>query len=367
MKGIILAGNCGNISLEVMPDAKEAPFVSVVMPVRNEATFIANSLNAVLSQNYPSERMEVIVADGMSSDRTPQIVQSFQAEHSGVKLINNPGKIVPTGLNLAIEQAQGDVVVRVDGHCEIANDYIRRCVDHLLNDEVDAVGGPLDTIGETPLAGVIASAMSSSFGVGGSAFRTRRNETMLTDTVAFPAYRRSLIERAGAFDEELVRNQDDEYNYRLRKMGAKILLASDVHSRYYSRSSLASLWRQYFQYGYWKVRVMQKHPGEMRLRQFAPPLFVTVLILSLLMTPFVAVSGLIFVLVVGAYLVANLGASLLAARQNRAKWSVLLPVVFATLHLSYGLGFLFGLAKFWNRWWTSKNGRKRLDEQREES
>ncbi len=360
MKGIILAGGRGT---RLSP--AEAPFVSVVMPVRNEAAFVTNSLNAVLSQDYPSTRMEVIVADGMSDDRTPQIVQSYQAQHGAVKLINNPGKIVPTGLNLAIAQAEGEIIVRVDGHCEIASDYIRRCVDHLLSDEVDAVGGPLETIGQTPLASVIATAMSSSFGVGGSAFRTRRNETMLTDTVAFPAYRRSLIERAGAFDEELVRNQDDEYNYRLGKMGAKILLASDVHCRYYSRSSLSSLWRQYFQYGYWKVRVMQKHPGEMRLRQFVPPLFVTVLILSLLMMPFVESGGVIFVLVAGSYLVANLGASLLTAGRTTAKSAVLLPVVFATLHLSYGLGFLFGLAKFWNRW-GSKSGVERFDEQREE-
>ena len=335
-------------------------FVSVVMPVRNEAAFIANSLKAVLSQDYPSEQMEVIVADGMSSDGTAQIV----AQHRGVKLINNPGKIVPTGLNLAIEQAHGEIIVRVDGHCEIASDYVRRCVDHLLNDGVDAVGGPLDTIGQTPLANVIAAAMSSTFGVGGSAFRTRRNETMLTDTVAFPAYRRSLIARAGAFDEELVRNQDDEYNYRLCEMGAKILLAADVRCRYYSRSSVSSLWRQYFQYGYWKVRVMQKHPGEMRLRQFVPPLFVTVLMLSLLMMLFVDGGWLIFVLVIGSYLVANLAASLLTATKTTAtKSTLLLPVVFATLHISYGLGFLLGLVKFWNRW-GSRN--KHLDEQREE-
>lgn len=333
-------------------------FVSVVMPVRNEAAFIANSLKAVLSQDYPSEQMEVIVADGMSTDGTRQIV----AQHSGVRLINNPGRIVPTGLNLAIGQAHGEIIVRVDGHCEIAHDYVRRCVDHLLNDGVDAVGGPLDTIGQTPLANVIAAAMSSSFGVGGSAFRTRRNETMLTDTVAFPAYRRSLIARAGPFDEELVRNQDDEYNYRLCEMGAKILLASDVHCRYYSRSSLSSLWRQYFQYGYWKVRVMQKHPGEMRLRQFVPPLFVTVLLLSLLTMLFVDGGWLIFVLVIGSYLVANLAASIVTATKTTATKSTLwLPVVFATLHISYGLGFLVGLMKFWNRWRSSN---KRLDEQR---
>jgi glucose-1-phosphate thymidylyltransferase len=347
-------------------ESNSRPFVSVLMPVRNEATFIEQSLKAVIAQDYPSERMEVIVADGMSTDGSAQIVESFKSRHSVVTLINNPGKIVATGLNLAFEHASGEVIVRVDGHCEIAKDYVTRCVEHLLNEDVDGVGGPLDTIGQSPLARVIARAMSSPFGVGGAAFRTKRNKTMLTDTVAFPAYRRSIVERAGCFDEELVRNQDDEYNYRLRKMGAKLLLASDVHCRYYSRSSLSSLWRQYFQYGYWKVRVMQKHPGEMRLRQFIPSLFVTALTMSLLMMTLVDESRFIFGLVLAAYCAVNLAASILQGRKSPERSLILLPAVFATLHLSYGLGFLVGLAKFWNRWGSRRNRVDRFDERKQE-
>src|SRR5439155_7654973 len=129
------------------------------------------------------------------------------------------------------------------------------CVSHLVDDELEAVGGPAETIGESYIARVIAAAMSSRFGVGGSAFRVHESTTQFTDTVAFPAYTRAAIDRAGPFDEELVRNQDDEYNYRLRKLGVKILLASDVRSRYYSRATLQRLASQYFQYGFWKVRV----------------------------------------------------------------------------------------------------------------
>ena len=331
-------------------DPHSSPFVSVVMPVRNEATFISRSLDAVLAQDYPSERMEVIVADGMSTDATREIVQSFQTRHPELKLISNPGKIVPTGLNLAIAKAHGEVIVRVDGHCEIAGDYVRRCIEHLLNDRVDGVGGPLETIGETPLARVIASAMSSVFGVGGAAFRTTTKKTMLTDTVAFPAYTRSIIERAGPFDEELVRNQDDEYNYRLRKIGARILLASDVRCRYYSRSSLSSLGRQYFQYGYWKVRVLQKHPGQMQPRQFVPPLFVGVCLLFLLLLPFTPNAGYFLAAALGSYGVANITASVLSLRNHTLRLMPLMPIVFATLHVAYGFGFLTGLVKFWNRW-----------------
>jgi hypothetical protein len=192
--------------------------------------------------------------------------------------------------------------------------------------------------------------MSSNFGVGGSAFRTVQDKEMLTDTVAFPAYTRSIIDRAGGYDEELVRNQDDEYNYRLRKLGARILLAPDVRCRYYSRGSLASLWRQYFQYGYWKVRVLQKHPLQMRLRQFVPAAFVFSLIASL--TAGLAFVGArwLFILLAGSYAVANTLATIVTARRATARSMLLLPAAFCVLHFSYGLGFIFGLVKFWNRW-----------------
>jgi GT2 family glycosyltransferase len=192
--------------------------------------------------------------------------------------------------------------------------------------------------------------MSSRFGVGGSAFRVANSNTQFTDTVAFPAYTRAVIDRAGPFDEELVRNQDDEYNYRLRKLGVKILLAFDVRSRYYSRATLTRLWSQYFQYGYWKVRVMQKHPRQMRLRQFAPPLFVAALLVALLLLPVFSVAGYLLGLMAGIYALAVLSASIISARKNG--WLVLpiLPLAFAILHLAYGSGFLIGLLKFWNRY-----------------
>ena len=325
------------------------PFVSVILPVRNESVFIARSLNSVLSQDYPSDRFEIIVADGMSDDDTRDQVRQWQVSYPNLVLIDNPGKIVPTGLNAAIEHSRGSVIVRVDGHCEIAPTYLRRCVAHLETAKAEAVGGPLVTVGETWFADVIAVAMSSSFGVGGSAFRTTSDVTMLTDTVAFPAYTREILERAGPFDEELVRNQDDEYNYRLRSLGARVLLAADVTARYYSRTSLRTLWRQYFQYGYWKVRVMQKHPRQMQLRQFVPPMFVTALLAAALMIP---LSVLPIGAIGGVYLGTNAIASSVIASRRGVQFLPMLPIVFAVLHLSYGAGFLVGLFRFRRRWGT---------------
>jgi succinoglycan biosynthesis protein ExoA len=331
------------------------PFVSVIMPVRNEAAFIERSVGAVASQDYPHDRMEILIADGMSEDGTRDRVSSLQQRHSNLKLIDNPEKIVAAGLNAALRVAQGEIIVRVDGHCEIAPDYLRRCVLHLLQDDVVAVGGPVETIGESPTARAIATAMSSYFGIGGSAFRIANSGTQFTDTVAFPAYTRSVLERGGPFDEELVRNQDDEYNYRLRKLGVKILLASDVRSRYYSRATLAKLGSQYFQYGYWKVRVMQKHPRQMQLRQFVPPLFVFAVLGGLLMTPILPLMGYVTGLIATLYAVAVIACSIYSAQRSKWQTLPLLPIAFAILHWAYGLGFLFGLVKFWNRWGKLKN------------
>lgn len=325
------------------------PLVSVIMPVRNEASYIERSLGAILAQDYPADRLEILVIDGMSDDGTREFVREKQAGHPCLRLIDNPQGIVPPALNIGIRQARGEIVVRVDGHCEIAADYVRRCVEHLLAGDADAVGGPIETVGESEEAQSIALAMSSWFGVGGSAFRTVKDRAMLVETVAFPAYTRQTLERIGPFDEELVRNQDDEYNYRLLKNGGRILLSPDIHSRYYSRSSLRSLWRQYYQYGYWKVRVMQKHPRQMRWRQFVPPAFVVALFgsafLGLVFRPFRLVLALVIVL----YALADLAASLSLGRVHGMGHTRRLMLIHPILHLSYGLGFLSGLARFAGR------------------
>jgi succinoglycan biosynthesis protein ExoA len=333
------------------------PSVTIILPIRNEANFIQRGLQAVLEQNYPLDRMEVLIADGKSTDDTREIILRFAKSHPELKvrILDNPGKIVPTGMNIALPKARGEIIVRVDGHCLIAPDYVRNCVEHLQKDGVDGVGGPMETIGETPMAKAIAIGMSSPFGVGNSAFRTTSGKSMLSDTVPFPAYSRRAIERAGLYDEELVRNQDDEYNYRIRELGGRILLADDVRSTYFSRASLKGLWKQYFQYGFWKVRVLQKHPRQMSPRQFAPPL----LVLGLIASALLAVSSVLrpfSLLIPLLYLLANLLGSFYTAALRGWNYLLYLPVIFAVLHISYGLGFLTGLVKFWNRW-GDKTGR----------
>jgi cellulose synthase/poly-beta-1,6-N-acetylglucosamine synthase-like glycosyltransferase len=287
--------------------------------------------------------------DGDSKDDTCKIIREYQNNFSNIHLLHNPEKIVPTALNLAINNAQGEIIVRVDGHCEIEKNYIRHCVTYLQNQDISAVGGPMQTIGETFSAKAISLVMSSPLGVGGSAFRTSKNKKIYVETVPFPAYRKNTLIEMGPFDEELVRNQDDEYNYRILEKGGKILLAPEIRSVYYSRSSLKSLWRQYYQYGYWKVRVMQKHPHQMRYRQFVPPALILSLLISSLIFLFFPQGYFIYGFIPILYLLFVISAALFLTLKNKLSYFPLLFLAIPTVHVSYGLGFWAGLIKFLKR------------------
>lgn len=330
------------------------PSVSIVMPVRNEGHWIQRSLRSVLNQDYASDNLEILVADGMSTDDTREKVRAMQRIHKNLHLVDNPGKIVPTGLNEAIRQSTGDIVVRVDGHTEIAPNYVRECVEEILRTGADNVGGRMLAVGEGTFGAVVALATSSPFGVGGARFHYSDREEWV-DTVYMGAWRREVFDRIGLFDEEMVRSQDAEFNYRLRSKGGRVLLSPRIRSKYYTRSTFGSLWKQYFQYGFWKSRILQKHPRQMRARQFAAPSFVLALTLSAAFAPFGRLPRWMLALVSGSYVAATLGASAWTGRRGGWKHLVLLPGAFGTLHLSYGFGFLFGLIRFAPKW-QSRDG-----------
>ncbi len=323
--------------------------VSIIMPVRNEEKHIISVLQSLLGQDYPHDRVEIIIADGMSSDGTRQIISAIKDER--IHLLENPRRMMAAGFNLGLKAAKGDIIIMMGGHTQIATDYVKSSAILLRNGNADCVGGPIRTVGETEVAKAISVAMSSRFGVGGTAFRIGCREAKYVDTVAFGAYTRKIMERAGPLDEEFVRGQDDEFNYRLRKLGGKILLAPGLRSSYTSRSSFGSLGRQYFQYGYWKVRVLQKHPRQMQLRQFMPPGFVLCLLVSLMMTAArPSAGGPVFLFLGGSYLTAMLLVTASLASRHQWRLAPALALTFPVLHFSYGIGFLVGLVRFCNRW-----------------
>lgn len=329
----------------------DAATVTVIMPIRNEGSFIERSLGAVLLQDIPPQRLQVLVADGRSTDDTRQRVQDLARHHAGVavEVVDNPGGIVPTGMNAALRRASGEVVVRVDGHTIVEPDYVRRCLEALARTGADCVGGRMDAVADSAFGRAVALATSSPFGVGGARFHYSPREEEV-DTVYMGAWPRGIFQRVGGFDEEMVRNQDDELSYRIRERGGRIVLDPSIRSRYYPRSTLRTLWRQYFQYGFWKVRVMQKHPRQMKARHFAPPALAGALAITALAAPFASAARAWLVGVAGTYVVANLLASAWTARRADASSAPWLPVVFGALHLSYGAGFMAGLVRFATRW-----------------
>lgn len=332
----------------------EPPLVSLIMPIRNEAGFITRSLGAVLAQDYPPERLEIWVADGMSSDSTRSLVGELIAADAArvgattarVRVIDNPEGIVPTAMNRAMRLARGEVVVRVDGHCEVPRHYVSRAVELLERDGIAGVGGPVETLGSSYAARAISLAMSSAFGVGPGSFRTAQATEREADTVPFPAYRRDVIEAAGPYDEELVRNQDDELNFRLTQAGGRIWLDPALVVRYHSRASLRGLWRQYYQYGLYKVRVFQKRGAVASPRQLVPAAFVVAGGTSLAAA--LATRDARWPAAVAVpYGAMVLATTLAVARRDRGA-AVAVPAALPAIHIGYGVGMLAGLWR-WRR------------------
>lgn len=325
------------------------PFISVVIPMRNEAGHIAACLDSIFAQDYPSDRFEVIVVDGDSDDASAEILAGYGER---VRVFQNRKRIVPPAMNIGIRAARGEIVMRVDAHTTLDPAYMRTGVETLRRTRADNVGGPMHAVGGGRLANGIAAAMGSRFGIG--AYFHFGTEEREVDTVYLGMYPRAALARIGLYDEELVRNQDDELNYRLRKAGGRIVLTPLMRSHYQNRTSVRKLARQFYQYGLWKVRVLQKHPLQMSPRHFVPPAFVAALAASAFLAPAAPIAGMIFSAIVGAYLAACSLAAVSVARSTR--WD-LLPaafLAFITIHLSWGTGFLWGLIRFAPRWWRAE-------------
>jgi succinoglycan biosynthesis protein ExoA len=319
------------------------PLVSVLVPMRNEERYIEGCLRSLTAQDYPHERFEVLVVDGASSDRSRELAQRFIGNgDQNLRLVDNPQRKTAAGLNLALAQASGEVIVRVDAHASVRPDFLRQNVSALAESGADAVGGPIESVGEGLVGEAIALAMSSPFGVGNAHFRYSQ-EPRYTDTAAFAAYRREVFSRIGAFTEEIDFGEDDEFNYRLADAGGRIYLTPKIGSVYYTRSSLPALGRQYLAYGRAKVKVLRRHPDQARLRQFVPASFVGTLAGLTLLAPMSRPLRRALPLVAGLYVGAVSLASLRIASRRGWRYAPVLPLAFACLHVCYGLGFLQSL------------------------
>jgi glycosyltransferase involved in cell wall biosynthesis len=325
------------------------PLVSIIIPCFNEENYISGILDDILQQDYRKESLEVLVVDGMSSDGTQEIIRSYQERYPFIRLELNERQFVPFALNIGIHKSTGEVVAIMGSHAQYPTDYISTLVDALFELNADNVGGVcVATAAETTArARAVAGALSSPFGVGNAMFRIGASKKMKVDTVTFGCYRRSVFDKIGMFDEELLRNQDDEFNGRLLKNGGVIYLIPEVRIIYYPRTTIKGIRRMFYQYGLFKPLVAVKLGRPATMRQLVPPLFV-IFLLSFLAGSFIhPVIRAVFLSVTGLYVLSNFLVTLrICLRDHSFIQSLYLPWLFVLIHLSYGWGYLVGIVKF---------------------
>lgn len=321
------------------------PRVSIIIPCRNEAGYIERCLESVLASDYPQHLLEILVADGRSTDGTRDILDRYCAAHPKVHLLDNPQGTAPAALNVGIRAASGQVIVRMDAHVLYPPDYISRLVRGLEESGADNVGGVLQTVpgADSPVARAIAIGMSHRFGVGNSHFRVGVREPREVDTVPFGCFRREVFARVGLFDEELIRNQDDEFNFRLISRGGRVLLLPDVSCRYFARRSLGQLARMYYQYGYFKPLVARKVGRVMTVRQLIPALLLAGLLTFAVLSLWSSAAQMMLSLLVSLYASLVAVSALAAFRPHGGRCAMALAAVFPVLHFSYGTGFILGI------------------------
>lgn len=321
--------------------------VSVVMPVYNEENYIDKCIQSLLEQDYPVAKMEWIFVDGCSTDDTVLRIKKYAERYPElIRVLNNPHKIVPYAMNIGIAASSGKYIVRLDAHADYAVDYISKCVYYLDTIDVDNVGGVAETKANGFVGECIAKMLSSKFGVGNSQFRTDGNSGYV-DTVPFGAFRREVFSKYGGYDERLVRNQDNEMNYRIRKNGGKIYLADDIHFSYYCRDSIQGIADMANKNGMWNVITMKFCPGSMGIRHFVPLVFVLSVIGLAILGIFKNYFWLLLVAELILYCALDLYFSI--RKSNSLKEIGLMFILFPVFHVSYGIGSIKGIAKLFGK------------------
>nr|WP_026415644.1 glycosyltransferase family 2 protein [Actinomadura oligospora] len=311
------------------------PAVSVVMPVLNEERHLDDAVRHTLTQDYPGE-LELVLAIGPSRDRTEEIARELAASDQRIRVVSNPTGRTPQGLNIAIRASQYSIIVRVDGHSLLPPDYVRAAVETMEQTGADNVGGIMAAEGVTPFEQAVARAMTSKLGVGNARFHTG-GEPGEVETVYLGTFRRSALERVGFYDETFVRAQDWEMNHRIRQTGGKIFFTPRMKVTYRPRPNLRALAKQYYHTGRWRRVVGREHQGTLNLRYLAPPLAVVAMVVGVVAGAFGFWPGWILP---GGYALAMIaGAALEGRGMPFAAW-LRLPLVFATMHISWGVGFL---------------------------
>lgn len=319
--------------------------ISVICPIYNEEKYIRKCIDSILRQDYPKEDMEVLLVDGMSTDKTREIVLSYCADYPFIRLLDNPRKIVPYAMNIGIQAARGDIVIRLDAHAIYPDNYFSELVAKLYELNADNVGAVCRTLpaDDSPKCRAIAAALSSSFGMGNSYFRIGAKEIMQVDTVPFGCYRKEVFDKIGLYDTDLIRNQDDELNARLVKHGGKIYLLPYLIVDYFARNTIKKTGKMFYQYGLYKPLVNKKLGSPATIRQFFPLAFVLGLIFGLALSILSKYILIAYLAVVAMYFLLALVYSLKSYSSiSQVMWQI---ITYFTVHVNYGWGYLVGIYK----------------------
>lgn len=321
--------------------------VSVIAPCRNEGKFIRAFLDNMVAQDFPKEELEIFIIDGCSNDDTLSVIEEYCKKYPFIKLLINERQTVPYALNLGVGQSVGKFVVRVDLHALYPDNYLSELVRNAVFLKADNVGGVCLTLParDTTLCRAIAVVMSNGFGVGNSYFRIGTSAVCKVDTVPFGCFRRELFDRIGLFDEELTRNQDDEFNGRIVRNGGSIYLLPDLCIRYYARENTVKMSRMFYQYGLFKPLVNKKLGAPATVRQFVPSCFLLGLILGGVLAVFCEAVLIMYLGVLAGYLLAGIYFTRKGIKEEPCQLFYI-PWLFAVIHLSYGWGYLLGLFRF---------------------
>jgi len=324
------------------------PFVSIIIACRNEKRFIAKCLDSIIGQDFPKEKLEVLIIDGMSEDGTREILKKYQRGYFFIKVLDNPKKVTPSALNIGIKNSKGEIIIRMGSHAKYRKDYVLKCVECLKKYKADNVGGIIRTLPakNTITAKAITVSLSHPFGVGGSYFRIGSKKPRWVDTVFGGCYRKEVFKKIGLFNENLIRSQDLEFNLRLKKSGGRILLVPDIVAYYYPKSDLKDFFIYNLKNGIWVIYHLKFSKIFFRIRHYISLIFVSILIGSAIGAIFFPFFILFFLLVIMAYLFFAFYFSLKIAFYRREwKYLFLIAIAFACRHFGYGFGSLIGIVK----------------------
>lgn len=330
--------------------------VSVIIPILNEEKYIRDCIKSVVEQDFPKNEMELILVDGYSIDGTIDIIKDLQKKYSFIRLLSNPQKKVQYALNIGVRNARGKYIVRMDAHAEYARDYVSQCLACLKQTDADNVGGPTFAAGKTETQKVIAAAYHSPFALGGGTHYIDGYEGY-ADTVSWGAFKRQTLIDIGLYDENLPRSEDEDLNFRIASSGGKIYISPKIKSKYYPRDRYWNLFKQYFEYGVWKIAVIKKHRTMLRLTHMVPMLFVMFLLVFGLGSLFSNVVMWTFLSVLVLYGLLDAYFSFKNKYVSSLMQRIKLMYVHFILHVSYGLGFWVGIFKFAGRKWPADSGK----------